>query len=1197
MAVSRKQRPAKGPSGSKSKRQLRTSVATAPVRVRAAPLVIGIGASAGGLDAFRTFFSHMPAHTGMAFVLVQHLAPDHPSILADLIRRQTPMTVVEGSDRMQVAENSVFVIPPNATLTIKDRVLRVSRPAPPRESRRPIDTFFAALAEDQKECAVCIVLSGTGTDGTIGLRAVKEHGGLTLAQSDAGSDVLSGMPHSAASTGLVDHMIPVADMPKLLVDYQKHLKRVASKKDGDGNRRDMAAHLSAVCTLVRRATGHDFSQYKPATLMRRIQRRMQVLRIDTVPEFTERLRQEPQQLDLLLREFLIGVTEFFRDPSAYEALQKGLRTLLDDKDPDDTIRIWVPGCATGEEVYSIAIVVKEELQRRGVAPRVQIFGTDIDEKAIAVARAGRYHKKLEGVSAERVKRWFVAEGSEYCPLREIREMCVFSSHNVIKDPPFSRMDLISCRNLFIYFEVELQERLLQTFHYALRPRGYLFLGQSEGVARSNKIFEPVDEKHRIFRHRSTAGAKPAFSLEGTVREARAARIATPQHPIRAVDLLDAEIRSIMEKHSPAHVVIDAREEIVRFSGGQVARYLEPSPGAASLNLLSIVRKELRPTVRAAIQRARKQKGPVASENTVLRIDGHQRTVKLIVEPVGNGQAGDAGRWLIAFQELAAEKKKSKANPSSRSASSHVDALENELLEARTRLSAAIEELATTHEETKSASEEFQSVNEELQSSNEELETAKEEMQSVNEELQTINAEMLAKNAALTRLNSDLKNLLDSTPIATLFLDLELRIRSFTPGMTGIFNLRDTDLGRPITDISGGIDQAALRADMSNVLRSLTLIEREVSLADRDTVFLMHVRPYLSVDGILDGVVLTFVDITERKRHEEAWGRLAAIVESSQDAIIGHTLKGVITSWNTGAEAIFGYTAEEAIGEPFSILIPQARQDDVPQILESLQRSEPVNHFEIDRVRKDGKRIDVSLTISPVKDARGNMIAASTVARDITERKLAQDHQSMLMAELDHRIKNTLMIITSLIAQTIKSSESPEAFGHIIEGRIQALSRSHGLLNQTNWDRASLRRVIAGELEPYQSGDDSIAIEGNAEVMLTPKATQTLSLALHELATNAAKYGALSTAAGQVVVRWKVTSTSAVARLVLEWIESGGPQVRPPTRRGFGSDLIERVVRGELQAEVRRSFEADGVRCTIELPLTSTVGSVLPSAAG
>jgi two-component system, chemotaxis family, CheB/CheR fusion protein len=1161
------------------------------------PLIVGIGASAGGLEAFKSFFAHMPADTGMAFVLVQHLDPHHGSMLVELLGRHTDMTVTEAEDRMPVVANRVFVIPPNATLTIKDRVLRVTRPAPAREHRRPIDTFFCSLAEDQGECAVCIVLSGTGSDGTLGLSTIKEHGGLTLAQAEIDSTAMSGMPQSAAATGLVDHIMPVETMPATLVEYHRHLIDVAGHKDADGNRRDTARHLSAITALLRVATGHDFSHYKQNTLIRRVQRRMQVLQIDTAPAFIERLRMEPREVELLFREFLIGVTQFFRDPHAFDALRATvLPKLLETKGADSQVRIWVPGCATGEEVYSIGIVLREAMEALGAAPKVQIFGTDIDAAAVAVARTGRYSKKMVGVSPERLERWFAEEGNEYCPIKEVREMCVFSTHSVVKDPPFSKLDLISCRNLLIYLETELQDRVIRTFHYALRPGGYLALGQSEGVTRNAKLFAAIDKKNRIFQRRETSTmALPELSLSSPAALAPLAQTAT-RAPPPVHDRLDHGVRRVMEKHSPAYVVIDKHHDILRFSGGEVGRYLEPSPGTASLNLFGIVRKGLRPAVRSALQQAYATGKPVTTETIAFKADGRSRSVRLIVEPLPEGGA-DSRLCVVAFQDASVH---ASIDAKTQTETLHPDlhVLEQELHATKAQLQATIDELETSNEEMKSANEEYQSVNEELQSSNEELETAKEEMQSVNEELQTINAEMSSKNDMLTRLNSDLKNLLDSAQIATIFLDSQLRIKNFTPGMTDLFHLREGDRGRPITDIVTRLNYEDLRRDVAKVLRSLAVVENEVQLTKDEATFIMRIRPYRTVDNVIDGVVITFVDITQRKRYEEDRARLAAIVDSSQDAVIGHSFDGFITSWNRGAERIFGFTADEAMGKPLSILLPADQADEMPQILEKLERGERIDHYEINRLRKDGKQIDVSLTISPIRAESGAMIGASTVAREFTERKLAEDHKNLLIAELDHRVKNTLMIITSLVAQTVKSTDSPQAFAEVIEDRIQALSRVHQLLTQSNWDRAELRDVILGELAPYSASKrKNIFVRGTECVVLTAKATLTLAMALHELATNAAKYGALSTPKGRVEVRWSVAKAADEPRLSIEWIETGGPRVKAPTRRGFGSGLIERAVAYELEADVKRDFRSEGVRCRIEFALTARTGYVRSADRG
>ena len=482
-------------------------------------LVVGIGASAGGLDAFKSFFDGLPPDTGMAFVLVQHLDPDHKSLLVELLRPHTSMRVEEARDRVALAANHVFVIPPNATMTMEGDLLRVSTPAPAREYRRPIDTFFASLAENQEDCAVAVILSGVGSDGTLGVKAIKEYGGYTFAQAGFDETAMSGMPRSAAATGLVDCVAAVETLPAKLLDHQAHLTKVEEQKDSEGVREDVKESLATITSLLRKRLKHDFSGYKQNTLIRRIQRRMQVLQIEAVPAYVEHLRREPPEGDALFRELLIGVPQFFRDETAFEALKTTiLPSLLAAKQPDDPIRVWVAGCATGEEVYSIAIVLKEAMAELNAEASVTIFGTDIDSNAIAFARAARY-RKIDGVSPERLERWFVREREDYCPAATIREMCVFSQHSVIKDPPFSKLDLVSCRNVLIYMDNEFQHRVMQTFHYGLNPGGYLFLGPSESVSREIKLFTIIDKKHRILQRHD--GVRATLPVVQTVSSPRA----------------------------------------------------------------------------------------------------------------------------------------------------------------------------------------------------------------------------------------------------------------------------------------------------------------------------------------------------------------------------------------------------------------------------------------------------------------------------------------------------------------------------------------------------------------------------------------------------------------------------------------------------------------------------------------------------
>jgi two-component system, chemotaxis family, CheB/CheR fusion protein len=831
-------------------------------------LVVGLGASAGGLNAFKAFFSHMPPASGMAFVVVQHLSPQHKSMLVELVRTSTSMPVEEAADGVAMRPDHVYVIPPDATLTIQDGALHVVKPAPPREHRHPIDTLFASLAEDQGERAVCIILSGAGSDGTLGLRSIKEHGGFSLAQAEADDTALAGMPKSAAATGLIDFVMRVEEMPDKLLQYLQHLDDVSQRKGSDGSRGDIEEQLGEICGVIHRHLGHDFAQYKSKTLVRRVQRRMQLLQIDHVAKYLERLRKEADERTLLDHDFLIGVTEFFRDPEAFMALaSQVIPKILSDRAADEAVRVWVAGCAAGEEAYSIAILLKEEASRREASQQMQLFATDLDEQAINVARSGHCRPSIsEALTQERLERWFVKEGDGYSVAKAIREMCIFSIHNILKDPPFSKLDLICCRNLLIYLNPPAQARALQSFHYALRPGGYLFLGSSESVSRQTELFNAVDKKNRIFQRSSVAGALPLPSSSG----APAVLSAAPIVP-RSENALDRLTSRIVGKYAPAYLLIDQNDQIVRFFG-QTGKYLEPTSGAATLNLFHILRQELRPPARLAIQQARATHRTAEQEDLVIGVNGSSLFLKLLVEPLPDIPSdGMTGLCLVLFQDQPGEPATVAARTDAPVRQPmEVAHLQRELDALRQQLNSTVLELETSNEELKSSNEEFQSINEELQSTNEELETAKEELQSVNEELHTVNTELNSRNEALARVNSDLRNFLDSTEIAMLFLDAELRIRAFTPAMTGLLRLREGDRGRPVTDLVTRLAYDDLASDARAVLRDLVPIEREVGIPGKGgSRFLLRIRPYRTVDNTIDGVVMTFfVGVTGRKPANE-----------------------------------------------------------------------------------------------------------------------------------------------------------------------------------------------------------------------------------------------------------------------------------------------------------------------------------------
>lgn len=1156
---------------------------------RATPpgLIVGIGASAGGLEAFTAFFAHLPPDSGMAFVLVQHLAPDHKSMLTEILDRGSPIPVVEAQHGMRIEPNRVHVIPPDATLTIQDGRLLVVKPAPARTERRPIDSFFISLAKDQGVNAVSIVLSGVGSDGSVGLAAVKENGGLTIAQAEFDHHAMPGMPQSAVATGLVDYVMQVEEMPGSLIEYRNHLALVAGSKDSDGVRIDATEHLATVLAVLRAKTGHDFGKYKEKTVTRRIQRRMQVLHADTVPDYIKHLREDPGEPELLFRDLLIGVTEFFRDPEAFQGLTAAIDAVLEHHGDGQSLRVWVPACSTGEEVYSLAILIRELIDARSAVLDVQIFGTDIDDRAIEFARAGRY-RRTTGISPERLQRWFIEEEGAYHPARQIREICVFSVHNVAKDPPFSRLDLISCRNLMIYLNGDLQDRVLRTFHYALKPDGLLFLGQSEGVSGHTRLFSIQDKAAHIFQRQDGDAAFPTMPMP--------AQTPAPSRPAREMgrgsgDRVDRAVRAALAKHSPVFIVVDRSSNIVRYSGGEVARYLEPTAGPASLSLLSNLRRDLRITIRTALQAVMKTGEGMVADDVSVFIEGRQRLLSVIVEPVQ--EMGGEGLYVIALQEVRAAVSEPLQGADRSPRSPGALATEQELRSVRAQLQATIGDMETANEEMKSSAEEYQSVNEELQSTNEELQTSKEEMQSINEELQTVNAEMMAKNDLLSNLNSDLQNLLDSTQIATIFLDDNLRIKNFTPGMADIFSLRESDRGRPLTEIVSLLAYDDLRRDVHKVLRELTVLERELELEDRGASFVMRIRPYRSIERVIDGVVITFVDVTERLKAERAQSeserRFAAIVGQAAVGVSETDLSGQFTLTNTAFETMTGRTAEDLQRLRRQDLIDSEDTQDIGERFNQATRDGQPFEAEYRLRRADGTTVWVHDSISVLSGEDEHIDSVISVTLEIGERKRAEEQASLLMGELDHRVKNILAIVSSIVAQTLKANASPERFAEAIEGRITAITRAHSLLTSRGaGGTGTLRNLIDTELKPY--GDRHLWIEG-PDIVLTPKAGLSLAMAIHELASNAVKYGSLSEPDGALSVSWAVTD-GPDRRLRLNWMETGGPKlVGPPMKRGFGTTVIERSLSYELDATVDRSFPESGVVCLIDLLLTPKVGEL------
>ncbi len=823
--------------------------------------IVGIGASAGGLEALEQFLRKVPADSGLAFVIVQHLDPTHKGILVELLQRTCTMPVVQVKDRMSVEPDHVYVIPPNRDMSVMHGVLHLLPHTSPRTL--PIDFFLRSLAEDRQEQSIGVVLSGMGSDGTLGLAAIKEKAGATFVQSPA-SAKFSGMPSSAIDAGHVDVVASADELPGRILAFQRH--RGAHAGPPLEERKQSA--LEKVFILLRAHTGTDFSLYKQSTIHRRIERRMSLHQIDRIAAYVRFLRENPEETELLFKELLIGVTSFFRDPAAWEHLERHvLPGFLEARADARPVRAWVPGCSTGEEAYSLAIALKEAVDARGRNPTpVQIFATDLDAVAIEKARQASYPANIAAdVPPERLRRFFVQSERGFRVSKEIREMVVFAPQNLVADPPFTRLDILSCRNLLIYLSSELQRKLISLFHYSLVPGGILFLGTAETVGTFTGLFSPLDGKARVYRRLESAAAvapadfpssyaRPPPSAEGVPQVAADASSA----PANVQSLAD---RVIVQRFAPAAILTSNKGDILYISG-RTGKYLEPAVGRANLNVFAMAREGLRSELSAAFSSALAQGRSVTIRGVRVGTNGGTQSVDLTVEKLADPREL-RGSLLITMADVPAQPDRPAESARRTSMNPRLAAIERELRHARDELQTTREEMQTSQEELKSTNEELQSTNEELQSTNEELTTSKEEMQSMNEELQTVNHELQAKVDELSRSNNDMKNLLNSTDIATLFLDGQLLVRRFTTPTSKLIKLIPGDVGRPITDIATELDYPELAEDAREVLGTLVFKERQVSSRD-GRWFSVRVLPYRTLQNVIDGVVITFTDWTASK---------------------------------------------------------------------------------------------------------------------------------------------------------------------------------------------------------------------------------------------------------------------------------------------------------------------------------------------
>lgn len=1135
--------------------------------------VVGVGASAGGLEAFQNFLSAAPVDAGLAYVLVQHLDPNHESMLAELLGRKTRMPVRQITDGMSIRANQVYLIPPNASLSIEKAQLKLTRFSEPRGFRRPIDDFFRSLAMDQGQNAACVVLSGTGGDGSEGLRAVKEAGGLTLAQ-DTETAKYDGMPKAAIATGLVDRVLPPADMPLEIRNY-------FDRRDAGGiSLPEATDFLIAACQELRRTLGHDFSQYKRGTMLRRIRRRMQVVGAQTTDEYLNRLRTSPNESELLFRDLLINVTCFFRDPEAFDFLRREtIPELLRGKGAADTVRIWTPGCSSGEEAFSLAILFAEELSRMPHGrPSVQILATDIDEQMLQRARAGSFpHTAVKEVPPELLDRYFHAQEDAYVLNQSVRDMVRFSNHNLIKDPPFSRVDMVACRNLLIYFDANLQQRVIPVFHYALRPRGWLFLGSAENLAGRSDLFDVADNNNKIYRRSGTK--RHSISMPTLVDPLAMLQGQDPaQSRAQPSELADIASRRVIERYAPAHVIVNASNHVVR-SSTRTGRYLELAPGAPTTNVVELAKRELRSAVRSVLEAARKRGRRSIKRETEIDIEAQGTVlVDVIADPLSQDET------LLVFQDVTAIKRETVGDEDAdvfidpHSDEERARLLEEELDETRSRLRTTVEELETSNEELKSSNEEMMSMNEELQST--------------NEELATVNEELKSKVDQLGRANTDMQNFIESTQIPTVFLDRDLRIRTFTPATTALFRFQTQDRGRLLADVSSRVDHGAIEALGREVLRTGEPAEKEFSLDGGKECYVLRVLPYRDLAGDVDGVVMVFTDVTKIRQTQAdlarnetlARQRTSEIETLYKTAPVGMALfdrNQRFLKVNEQFAHLTGQSMQSLSGTELAKGSPELAERMARPIAEVFETVSEVSNFEASILVNGSSRRDFLIDFYPYQEAE-RVIAVGVVLKDVTELRHLERELRRLMDELQHRVKNTLATVSSIVGQTMNDQLGRTDLVDKLKSRIGALASTHTLLTLQDWRAASLREILNAELLPFDHVE-RISVDGPA-IMVPPKHALCLTLTLHELATNAAKYGALSPEGGKLEISWNVSVDSGGQHLHLTWAESDVAGIDPSSAKpSFGSRLIRNAIVHDLQGSCEYNLTPSGLHCTLSCP--------------
>jgi two-component system CheB/CheR fusion protein len=1027
--------------------------------------VVGVGGSAGGLEAFRQLLQALPPDTGMAFVYIQHLDPRHPSMLPELLSKATAMVVRAAVDGARVAPNHVYVIAPNTTLTISGGVL-VVRPREPAGHHLPVDQFLRSLAQDRKSRAIAVILSGTSSDGSLGLVDVKHLGGITFAQ-DA-SAKYDGMPRHAVQTGEVDFILPPDAIARELARIGQHpYLGGAGREEAEAFRPESTHLLEGIFALLWAVKGTDFHSYRHSTLRRRIARRMALLKIDTARDYLRFLEGNPPEIEALYQDLLIKVTAFFRDPGAFVALKDAvIPALVQGRSPDQPLRLWVPGCSTGEEPYSIAMCFLEALGELPANVPILIFATDANERSVQTARKGVYLENVApDIGPQRLERFFQRDNGQYQINKAVRDLCIFAKHDVTRDPPFSNLDLISCRNLLIYMAPALQKRIVPLFHYALKPSGYLLLGASESLSGSTELFTVVDRKHRIYLHKPSA-ARSVFARTAGVPPAPPRLREDSETLPGNLDLEREADRLAFSRYGHAGVVVTETGETVEFKG-DTTRYLGQTAGQASFELIGMAREELQVPLRALLLQAAASGEAARTEGLQVRLDGEAYAqVDLEILPLKH-PAGQR-HFLVLFESAKPAEPAQPEPPTARE-----EAENQEILRLRQQLAVSTESLQTVIEELQASSEEVLSNNEELQSINEELETGKEELQSTNEELTTINDELQARNAELAQVNTDLQNLLAAVQIPIVVLGPGMRIRLFTPAAERRFNFIPTDIGRPFTDIRSNLECQDLPSFMEEAVLRDSVVEKEVR--DRDgNWYLMRARPYKTPEGKTDGSMLTLLDISSRKRMEQEREQLLLRIEHERaqlNLVIEQMPAGVVVAEAPSGRVILANRkVEQILGQPF---LPVGHPDEhlhyrgfhpdhrpyAPEdwpLARALRRGETVTDEQIEYVRADATCLTMRASSAPIRDASGNIVAAVLVFEEITEQKILQERLAQsekletigrLAGGVAHDFNNLLTVISGY-TQLVR--EDPRLTRHLrteLDVVLKAANRATALTSQ------------------------------------------------------------------------------------------------------------------------------------------------------